>query len=163
RMEFAWLSVAGVGFWFFVGFPFGNHNESYYWLARFQDHDAWDIVSTSTLAATFRPLGQGLASVGWQLSGGESWPVQHFIVAVGLLFHPYALILFLPYLAGCAGERWRESSFLEQTQRALLGLLVVFTLAASRPHGHEVLSNGNLRALLASYRLTEISPALSLL
>ena len=82
RATFAWLSALGVACWFVVGFPFGNHNESYYWAARFQHETGWDVLWTRTLAATPRPLGQGLAFLGWQAAGGSSWPVQLFNFAL---------------------------------------------------------------------------------
>ncbi len=68
--------MVGVGFWFLVGFPFANHNESYYWLSRFEEQSFSSIVWTHTLAATFSLLGQGLAYVGWRLSDGSNWPIQ---------------------------------------------------------------------------------------
>ena len=239
RTTFAWLSALGVGCWFFIGFPFGNHNESYYWVARFQNMSAWDILWTGALAATPRPLGQGLAFLGWQVGGGSSWLVQlfNFAVAVvalgmtarivsetrtfavtaiavgggfftgyvylfhlhgifyspvlalvavllylhearglsplrrdvvafacalgvGLLFHPYAFLLFLGHLAGACIERWKESSAADLRRRALLALLSVAVLAATRP-GHHALSSDNVRALVASYALTEIAPLLA--
>jgi hypothetical protein len=83
-------------------------------------------------------------------------------LAVGLLFHPYALILYIAFLAGRIAERWGESSLADEGLRALLVLVTSVILLASRPHGHEVLSNANLRALLTSYRLTESMPWLSL-
>ena len=240
RASVGWFSTVGLAFWFFVGFPFGNHNESYYWVARFEHERLWAIVWTKTLAATARPLGQGLAYVGWQLPGQSSSAVQIFnfvlaavalfvialaipqgrtfavamvvagagffagyiylfhlhgifyspvlalvavllhlheaeglsplsrevagfacALAVGLLFHPYALILFGAYLGGLAVERWRESSSTDQLRRALLCVLGAGALAAERPHGHQVLSGDNIRAFLASYALTEVSPVLA--
>ena len=242
RKNFAWLAVTGIGFWFLVGFPFGNHNESYRWVSLFERHSLWDMVRTHhALAVTFRPLGQGLAYVGWQLSGGSSWPVQlfNFVVAafalcaialtieetatfaiamaitggtfftgfiylfhlhgifyspvliviaallridqgaiwsasrrelvifacafaVGLLFHPYALILFLAYVSGRILERWKDSSLADQAQRLLLALLSIIALVVTRPHGHEVLSYANLRGFVVSYQMTEITPILSI-
>src|SRR5712691_26492 len=239
RKTFAWLSAAGVACWFVIGFPFGNHNESYYWVARFRHESVWDVLWTGTLAATPRPLGQGLAFLGWQLAGGSSWlvqlfnfalaalalyvtarivaetrtfaltamavggafftgyvylfhlhgifyspvlallaallylheargpsPVQRDVVAfacalgVGLLFHPYALLLFLGYVSGVCLERWKQSSPAELRCRVLLALVSVVVLVVTRP-GHHALSSDNLRAFVASYALTEITPLLT--
>lgn len=238
----AWLSAAGLGFWFLTGFPFGNHNESYYWVARFAHERGWDIVWTKTLAATPRPLGQALAYLSWQLSGGSIWPAQIFnfalaalalylialvvsqtrtfalamivvgasfftgyiylfhlhgifyspvlvliaallyvheagrakpaladaaacasALAFGLLFHPYSLIIFLGYIAGLSLERWRESSITDRLRRMLLALLATGTLAVSRPPSHEMRLDDNVRALITSYALSEISPFLSII
>lgn len=238
----AWLSAVGVGVWFVVGFPFGNHNESYYWVARFEQESIWDITWTRTLAATFRPGGQSLAYIGWWMSQGESWPVQllnfglaacalwasalavratrtfvlaaavgggvfftgyiylfhlHGVfyspvllliaallhlrragdipewlrdvaawacsVAVGLLFHPYGLIIFLGYLGGVAIERWSRPSYRGWLRVGLLGALAVFALLANRPQWHRALSGDNVRAFLASYAFVEITPGISAL
>ena len=239
RATFAWFSAVGVACWFVIGFPFGNHNESYYWVARFQHESVWDILWTRALAATPRPLGQGLAFLGWQAGGGSSWlvqlfnfavvvvalgmtarivsetrtfavtaiavggafftgyvylfhlhgifyspvlallaallylheargpsPVQRDVVAfacaigVGLLFHPYALLLFLGYVSGVCLERWKQSSTAELRCRVLLALASVVVLVVTRP-GHHALSSDNLRAFVTSYALTEITPLLT--
>jgi hypothetical protein len=240
RNDFAWVAALGIGFWFLVGFPFGNHNESYQWLARFAQVDSWRIWTSTVVAATFRPFGQGLAYLSWQLWGDSSWPVQllnfalaaaalsataavlvevrTFAVAmalagaayfagyiylfhvhgifyspvlglvpallyaeraqgqsarraqlwifayaggVGLLFHPYALILYFAYLVGHALERWKESPRPERLKWAVQGALVLLMLATSRPAGHRVGTYDNVRAFITSYTTTEISPALT--
>jgi hypothetical protein len=240
RVSFSWFASAGIAFWFLLGFPFGNHNESYYWIARFQQEHAWDIVFTTSLASTFRPLGQGLAYLGWELSGGSSWAVQIFnfalaafsvrtialttagtrtfalamaiagasffagyvyffhlhgifyspvlaviavllyfkeapslprstsdwasfccAAAVGVLFHPYALIIFLAYLAGLALERRRQASLADCLRWAVLSTLALLILTMIR-RDYQVLSMDNIRALMSSYALTELSPVLSI-
>jgi len=242
KHSFAWLTAAGVGFWFLVGFPFGNHNESYYWMARFAHEHAWDIFWSKGLAATPRPLGQGFAYLGWRLSGGTIWAVQisnfllavwalrsialaiaetrTFVVAmvvvggsfftgyiylfhlhgifyspvlaliaallyfqdaqkltplradvaafacalaVGLLFHPYALLIFLGYVGGLSVQRRNQWSSRDRLRPALLAGLAVIVLSLSRPPGHHLLISSNIRALVTSYALTEISPVLSVL
>ena len=72
RAAFAGLAALGIGCWFIIGFPFGNHNESYYWVAQFQYGSLWDVLWSKRLAATPRPLGQSFAFLGWQLAGGSS-------------------------------------------------------------------------------------------
>ncbi len=243
RKQFALLAALGVGFWFLVGFPFGNHNESYAWVAYFEHHSLWNVIWTHHLPiATLRPLGQGLAYLGWKVSGGSTWTVQMFnfvlaalalygmalatqeaatfalamavtggtffagfiylfhlhgifyspvlvilalllhleraggskaipgelgvffcAVFVGLLFHPYALILFLAFIAGRIVERWTESTFGKQRLRILLGILIFFLILASRPSWHEMQPSANLQGILTSYRMTEPAPILSVL
>jgi hypothetical protein len=237
QRTFAWLSALGLVCWFVVGFPFGNHNESYHWAAYFQHASLWDALWTRTLAATPRPLGQGLAFVGWYAGGGSSWPVQLFnlvvaavalwmatrivsarrtfaltamvagagfftgyiylfhlhgifyspvlalmtallylhqarglsplkrdVVAfgcalgVGLLFHPYALLLFLGYLAGASIEQWAGSSAADLRRRTLLVTVSIAIVIAVRP-GHHALSSENVRAFVTSYALTAVAPA----
>ena len=241
RATFAWLAAVGIGCWFVVGFPFGNHNESYYWAARFQYESGWDVLWTRTLAATPRPLGQGLAFFGWQVVGGSSWLVQLFNFAVaavalcmtarivpetrtfgvtafavgggfftgyvylfhlhgifyspllaliaallylheaerltparrdvaaaacalgvGVLFHPYALLLFLGYVSGTVLERWEESSAADRLRQGTLALVSVAVLAATRP-GHHAVSGDNVRAFVASYALAAMTPLLVVL
>ena len=238
---FAWLSVLGIGCWFVVGFPFGNHNESYHWVAHFQHASLWDVLWTRTLAATPRPLGQGLAFVGWYAGGGSSWPVQlfNFVVAavalwmaartvaatrtfvliamaagagffpgyiylfhlhgifyspvlalisallylhearglspikrdmaafvcalgVGLLFHPYAFLLFLGYLCGASIERWKESASTDVVRQVLLVATSVAIVIATRPE-HHALSSENVRAFVTSYALSAIAPVSTVL
>ena len=241
RATFAWLAALGVGCGFVVGFPFGHHNESYYWVARFQHESGWDVLWTTTLTATPRPLGQGLAWLGWQAVGGSSWLVQLFNFAVaalalwltarivsetrtfavialaagggffagyvylfhlhgifyspllaliaallhlhaaegltearrdvaaaacafgvGALFHPYALVLFLGYVSGACGERWRASSAADRLRQATLALGAVAVLAVTRP-GHHALSADNVRAFVTSYALAASTPLLTIL
>jgi hypothetical protein len=239
RTSFAWLSTLGLTFWFLVGFPFGNHNESYYWIARFEHDSGWNVVWTNTLAATWRPVGQALAYVAWLVSGDSSLiQLFNFVLAsialymiartiaetrtfgiaaliaggaffagyiylfhlhgvfysplllviaalvylheaerataasrdyaafasatsVGLLFHPYALILLLAYVLGSTVERWTTSSSTDRLRRAALAAAAIVLLLASRPHWHQVMSYENVRAFFASYALTEVSPIVS--
>jgi hypothetical protein len=241
KERFAWLSFVGLTFWFLVGFPFGNHNESYYWVSRFQHERAWDVLGADTLAATFRPLGQGLAYVGWDLSGGSSWPVQLFnfaiaaialrtialvmtetrafsvaaavavggffsgylylfhlhgvfyspvllviaallylreakglterrvdfaafagALATGVLFHPYAIVVYVGYVIGISVEKWTHSSSADRQRRLLFTILAVVALLVMRP-GHQTLSNDSFQALMSSYALTEVAPLLMVL
>jgi hypothetical protein len=239
RISFALLSPLGITFWFVLGFPFANHNESYEWLARFKGLSAWDAWTSHVVAATFRPVGQGLAHTAWLLTGPDSSLVQLFnfavaavaisaiafvmpetrafaltaalatavcfsgyiylfhlhgifyspiialipallyfdqteglgqataqllsfvlAVAIGLSFHPYALILFLAFLVGTAIEKRKSASRRDWIRITILMLAIVVTLHANRPEGH-ALSQNNLSAMLASYALTELSPLVS--
>ena len=243
KPSLAFLAGGGLVFWFIVAFPFSNHNESYFWLAKLQNSDAREILSTKTLAATFRPVGQFLAYVGWRISGsGDStWAVQAFnlvmaegalwitalamtetltftavalvtttaffagyvylfhihgifygpvlliiaallycrrtsaqsrlradlaaflaCVAVGLLVHPYALIIFGGYATGRSVEQWRETAWADRLSRMSVIALALLALLAMRP-GHQAVSIDSVRAFWASYSLTEVVPALKLL
>ncbi len=75
----AFLIVAGFTFWFALGFPFANHNESYFWVALFADSDLIQLATHRLASVTnFRPAGQILAYLSYQLSGGSLVPIQLF-------------------------------------------------------------------------------------
>lgn len=79
KRTFAYLlfSVSGFTFLFFLGFPFGNHNESYLWVADFRNLGIIDLFTGRLRAvAGFRPLGTALARTTYALSGGEIWLQQ---------------------------------------------------------------------------------------
>lgn len=78
----AFLSVSGVGFWFFLVFPFGQHNESYGWIPSLELQSGWVWLTEHVVASTFRPLGQVTAWLSYRLSGGSIVPIQLFNVAV---------------------------------------------------------------------------------
>lgn len=62
------LAIAGLSFWFWIGFPFANHNESYAWIAQFRTMDLHEAMSHQLVGvANWRPLGTGWA---WILSHG---------------------------------------------------------------------------------------------
>jgi len=41
------MIIAGFSFWFALGFPFANHNESYYWVALFADSGVLRMADSS--------------------------------------------------------------------------------------------------------------------
>jgi hypothetical protein len=100
-------------------------------------------------------------------AGGLS-PIKREMVAfvcalgVGLLFHPYAFLLFLGYLCGASIERWRESSPTDVLRQVLLVAASVAIVIATRP-AHHALSSENARAFVASYALTAIAPVSTVL
>lgn len=73
------LAIAGLSFWFFLGFPFGSHNESYAWMAQLNrmPDTILDVLRWSP-AANYRPLGSIVAWLGYRLSGGSVYPQQLF-------------------------------------------------------------------------------------
>jgi hypothetical protein len=71
------LSVSGFSFLFLLGFPFGNHNESYAWVAQFRSLGIFDVLVTPLSGvAGFRPFGVALARATYAISGGEVWLQQ---------------------------------------------------------------------------------------
>lgn len=53
------LSIAGFSFFFFIAFPFANHNESYIWVAELTQMNIKDAFTHKIISVeSFRPLGQ---------------------------------------------------------------------------------------------------------
>ena len=75
---FATLALLGFSFWFLLGFPYANHNESFAIVAQLKDMGLGNVV-TQTLypVANYRPLGQAVAWIGYR-SGGTIFPVEVF-------------------------------------------------------------------------------------
>jgi len=65
------FALSGLSFLFFLGFPFGNHNESYVWLLLLEKMSFWESL-TSRLGPvqSFRPLGTATAWLTYTISGG---------------------------------------------------------------------------------------------
>ena len=79
------LAVAGLSYWFWLGFPFANHNESYAWVAQFQSMDFGAALTHHLIGvANVRPLGTGLAWLAYRASHGSILPVEilNYILAV---------------------------------------------------------------------------------
>ena len=71
------LAVAGFSFWFWIGFPFANHNESYAWIAQFRTMDLHDALSRTLVGvANWRPLGTGWAWILYHAAHGSLVPVE---------------------------------------------------------------------------------------
>lgn len=67
------VAITGLSFWFFLGFPFANRNESYAWIAEFQSANLFSVLTTSLSSiVTFRPIGQVAAWLGYVLSGNSN-------------------------------------------------------------------------------------------
>lgn len=85
ELAFGITSVLGLSFWFFLGFPFANRNESYIWIVQLSRLGLLDAL-TQTLepVANFRPLGTATAWLGYRLSGGSIYPQQvlNYLIAV---------------------------------------------------------------------------------
>ncbi|MES1226687.1 MAG: hypothetical protein ABUT20_65035, partial [Bacteroidota bacterium] len=64
------LTLSGLSFYFFMGFPFDNHNESYLWLAIFKKVSLCDTLTKNVIhIESFRPLGMANAWLSYKLSG----------------------------------------------------------------------------------------------
>ena len=79
------LAIAGLSFWFWIGFPFANHNESYAWIAQFRAMDLHDSLTRHLVGvANWRPLGTGWAWILWHVAHGSIVPVEllnYFVAA----------------------------------------------------------------------------------
>jgi hypothetical protein len=78
-LPFALLSVAGLTFWFALGFPFANHNESYAITAQLSYMTGWEALTGKIFpVANPRPLGQFVAWLGARFADGEPYLVELF-------------------------------------------------------------------------------------
>ena len=57
--QFAFVTILGISFWFFLAFPFGNHNESYRWIAPLNDLGLTDWLTQGTGGLDVSPPGSG--------------------------------------------------------------------------------------------------------
>lgn len=65
-------AVIGLVFWFFLGFPFGNHNESYSWVAQFNTRSFADLMIHGVFPiSNFRPFGIATAWFTYTVSGSS--------------------------------------------------------------------------------------------
>lgn len=79
KIQFGCIAILGFSFWFLLGFPFANHNESYVWLVSLNKLGLLDVLSHKLQpVATYRPLGQATAWLGYRLSGGTIYPIELF-------------------------------------------------------------------------------------
>ena len=77
----AWsaLAVAGLAFWFFVGFPFGHHNESWEWVAWIGTPDLSSVAWHSFFGSGgYRPLSMSIAWLLYRVGDGSLVPIQLF-------------------------------------------------------------------------------------
>ena len=87
------VAVLGLTCWFFLGFPFANHNESYALVAQLKVMTLTEVLSHPLFpVANYRPLGQGAAWLLFHWSGGSLIPVQLFNYSVGAA--AWILLLF---------------------------------------------------------------------
>lgn len=83
RLALGLLRVAALAFWFFLAFPFGHHNESYFWQVLLERSSLLDALTTRFgPVVTLRPLGQATAWLLFHASGGGIVLGQIFNFAV---------------------------------------------------------------------------------
>lgn len=71
------IPVLGVCFWFIIGYPFANRNESYLWVTFLEQSSFLDILQNPIPSIrNFRPLAQALTWILYHLSGGNGLLVQ---------------------------------------------------------------------------------------
>jgi hypothetical protein len=72
------LALTGISFWFLLGFPYANHNESFAIVAQLRNMGLPDALTQILYpVANYRPLGQAIAWIGYQ-PGGTIFPVEAF-------------------------------------------------------------------------------------
>lgn len=80
------LSILGISFWFFLGFPFANYHESYMWIAQFNTNLLSDyIFQTIGHYSSYRPFGQASAILLYKLFSNSIIPFQLFNYGVIVL------------------------------------------------------------------------------
>jgi hypothetical protein len=73
------LSILGFTFLFFLGFPFGNHNESYLMVVQLKGMSLLDVLTKQVQpVVNFRPLGNALAWITFEISSGKIYLQQLF-------------------------------------------------------------------------------------
>jgi hypothetical protein len=79
KIVFATLALLGLSFWFLLGFPYANHNESFVIVAQLKDMGFGDVLTQRIYpVANYRPLGQAVAWIGYQVGDGTVFPVEAF-------------------------------------------------------------------------------------
>jgi len=80
------LVILGISFWFGLGFPFANHNESFVIVTQLEKMDLGDVLTNRVYpVANYRPLGQAVAWLGYTLGGRSGASVQLFNYVVAAL------------------------------------------------------------------------------
>lgn len=80
------LSVASISFWFWLGFPWDNHNESFLWEVDLAQARFTDLFTSNPVHSVinYRPLGLLVAWSTFKLTSGEIWLQQivNFVITV---------------------------------------------------------------------------------
>ena len=85
------MVILGISFWFIIGFPFGNQNESYGWMIIFDSINIKTALFEHKVAANYRPLGQIFAYILYILDGHKINIVQIFNYLVCVVSYLYLL------------------------------------------------------------------------
>ncbi|MBP1656104.1 MAG: hypothetical protein H6Q31_705 [Bacteroidetes bacterium] len=79
KLLYGFLVVLGFSFWFFLGYPFANHNESFVIVTQLDQMSFGDVLTQRIYpVANYRPLGQAVAWLGYHLAGRTTSGVQLF-------------------------------------------------------------------------------------
>lgn len=79
RTIYGALAILGISFWFFIGFPFANHNESFVIVTQLERMGLGDVlVDRIYPVANYRPLGQAVAWLSYHSGNGSIASVQLF-------------------------------------------------------------------------------------
>src|SRR5688500_3673989 len=71
------LPVLGISFWFLLGFPFADRNESYIWITYLRQYSFLEIVQNPIpTIRSFRPLAQAATWCLYHLSGSNGTLIQ---------------------------------------------------------------------------------------
>lgn len=80
------LSILGISFWFFLGFPFANYHESYGWVAQYNINTfSYFIFDTLGHYSSHRPLGQAIAILLYKSFNDSIIPIQLFNYCLTIL------------------------------------------------------------------------------
>ncbi len=85
KVLYGTLVLLGFSFWFFVGYPFANHNESFVMVPQLEEMDLGGVLTERVYpVANYRPLGQAIMWAGYHLGGRTVFSVQifNYVVAV---------------------------------------------------------------------------------
>lgn len=76
----SWLiSVSGIAFWFVIDFPFSHSYESFYWMKEYYSSDLFNFIFQPVgHYLTYRPLGQLVCSLLFEISDGGLFLIQLF-------------------------------------------------------------------------------------
>lgn len=109
------LSISGLTFWFFIGFPFAHHNESFLWEPELAKMSVMEtLTSQITPVASYRPLGILTAWLTFTLTGDSivlqqlinflgaliAWLIIHFVSIEKRLFSWVALLVCGGFFSG---------------------------------------------------------------
>jgi hypothetical protein len=156
------LGLAGLSYWFWLGFPFANHNESYAWIAQFRSMDLGDALTHHLIGvANVRPLGTGGAWLAYRASHGSIAPVElfNYLLAVvawaALALHQANRRVFALAALGVGGVLFSGYVYLFHLHgifySPLLALLALLLSQDERP-----ISRGRLGALFLASLVTAL-------
>jgi hypothetical protein len=88
-MRFGVIAFLGFSLWFFLVFPWADHNESYVWRVQFDRMGPLEVLTQRLYQVeTYRPLGDFTAWLSYRSSGGSVYPQQflNYVLAAAAWF-----------------------------------------------------------------------------